>query len=62
MHRARQEVRDFYGATSADEIIDALVSVDGTWQKRGFSPLFGIVYIVEYSTGKVLDYQNFVRM
>ena len=58
---ARQEVREFYGATSAEEIIDALVSVDGTWQKRCFSSLFGIVYIVEYSTGEVLDYKVFSK-
>ena len=36
--------------------MDCLVSVDGTWQKRGHQPLLGAVYVIEYQTGKVLDY------
>ena len=58
--RARQEVLAFYGASS-DKVIDALVSVDWTWQKRGFSSLFGLIYMVEVNTGKVLDYKVFSK-
>lgn len=31
------------------------VSGDGTWMKRGFSSLFGVVTIIGWYTGKVLD-------
>ena len=57
LNRARQEVWQFYGATSDDTI----VSVDGTWQKHGFSSLFGIVDVIKYNTGKVLDYKVFSK-
>ena len=33
------------------------VSSDGTWQRRGFSSLFGITFVIEYETKKVLDYE-----
>ena len=33
-----------------------LVSVDGTWQKRGHQSLLGAVYVIGYQTAKVLDY------
>ena len=36
--------------------MDCLVSIDGTWQKRGHQSLLGAVYVIEYQTGKVLDY------
>ena len=55
MRRAREEVRDLYDAL-LDQVVDLLVSCDGTWQKRGFSSLFGVVFIIAYETGKVLDY------
>ena len=38
------------------EIVDCLVSIDGTWQKWGHQSLLGAVYVIEYRTGKVLDY------
>ena len=38
------------------EVADVLVSCDGTWQKRGFTSLYGIVFIIAHETGKVLDY------
>ena len=37
-------------------MVDILISCDGTWQKRGFSSLFGAVFIIAYETGKVIDY------
>ena len=39
MRRARDKVQKHYGA-SQDDVIDVLISCDGTWQKRGFSSLF----------------------
>jgi len=55
MEGARKQVRELAGASS-DEIIDVLVSCDGTWQRRGFSSLFGVVFIIAHTTGKVIDY------
>ena len=55
MSQARAEVRELYRATDVD-ICDILVSCDGTWQRRGFSSLFGAVFIIAYETGKVVDY------
>ena len=56
MRRARQEVRKCYDAALGD-VIDVTVSSDGTWQRRGFSSLFGITFIIEHETKKVLDYE-----
>ena len=55
MCRARDEVRKLYDA-SQNQVIDIIISCDGTWQKRGFSSLFGVVSIIAYETGKVNDY------
>ena len=55
MCRARDEVRKLYDA-SQDQVIDIIISCDGTWQKWGFSSLFGVVFIIAYETGKVIDY------
>ena len=57
LKRVREEVRQFYGAVSESEIVDCLVSIGGTWQKRGHQSLLGAVYVIEYQTGKVLDYK-----
>ena len=54
MEAARKQVRDLVGASS-DEVVDVLVSCDGTWQKRGYSSLFGAVFIIAHTTGKVID-------
>ena len=56
LRRAREEVREHYGVSSDDQVADVLISCDGTWQRRGFSSLFGTVFIISYETGKVLDY------
>lgn len=55
MERARQEIRDLVGASS-NEVVDVLVSCNETWQKRGYSSLFGAVFIIAHTTGKVIDY------
>ncbi len=39
-----------------DGIVDAAVSFDGTWAKRGFTSLTGVVFVISVDTGKVLDY------
>lgn len=37
-------------------IIDAAVSFAGTWAKRGFTSLTGVVFVNSIDTGEVLDY------
>ena len=61
LKRAREEVRQFYGAISESEIVDCLVSIDGTWQKRGHQSLLGAVYVIEYQTGKVMVIKTFAN-
>ena len=36
-------------------IVDAGISVDGTWHKRGFTSLNGAVVAVSIETGCILD-------
>ena len=38
-----------------NEVIDVIVTVDGTWQKRGRTSLFGVVVVISWLTGQVLD-------
>ena len=56
MTRAREEVRTLYGSENDGDIVDVLVSCDGTWQRRGFSSLFGAAFVIAHETGKVIDY------
>jgi len=37
-------------------VVDAAVSINSTWAKRGFTSLTGIVFVVSVDTGEVLDY------
>lgn len=55
MHRARQEVHQCYDVAPGD--VDVTVSSDGTWQRRGFCSLFGVTFLIEHETKKVLDYE-----
>lgn len=36
--------------------LDAAVSFDGTWAKRGFTSLTGVFFVISVDTGEVLDY------
>ena len=56
MLQAREEVRNLIDSPG-DDIVDIIVSADGTWQKRGFKSLFGAAFIISNETGKVLDYR-----
>ena len=40
-----------------DEVLDVIVTVDGTWQKRGRTYLFGIVGAIAWKTGQVLAWE-----
>ena len=51
---AANEIREKSGA-SDDQIVDTGVSVDGSWQKRGYASRNGVVTAMSIETGKVLD-------
>ena len=42
-------------------VTDVSVSVDGTWQKRGFSFLNGVVAAISIDTGNVVDWEVMAR-
>lgn len=37
-----------------DEVIDVIVVVDGTWQRRGHTSLYGVIVVSSWLTGQVL--------
>ena len=38
-----------------DQVLDTTVTCDGTLARRGFQSLYGIVVVVSWKSGKVLD-------
>ena len=42
-------------ASDVDGAIPVSISVDGTWQKRGYSSKLGVVFVIAVETGKILD-------
>ena len=57
-HIAEKSAADELRRTSNTNIS---VSLDGTWQKRGFTSLNGTVAAISMSTGKVIDVGTMVR-
>ena len=45
-----------------EEITNTAVSVDGSWQKRGYSSFNGVVTAISMETGKILDVEPLTRM
>ena len=39
----------------ADVVLDAGISIDGSWNKRGWSARDGVVAVISIDTGKVMD-------
>ena len=39
------------------EVVDVAVTCDGTWSKRGFTATYGVVVVISWETGQVLDYE-----
>ena len=56
MQGAAEEVRRTPLTTEDAEIEDCQVAIDGTWQKRGYASLNGVIVATSVE-GKVLDYQ-----
>ena len=42
-------------AISDNSLLDVAVSFDGTWAKRGFTSMTGVVFVISVDTGEVLD-------
>ena len=45
-----------HGAKFTD-VIDIAVTCDGTWSKRGFTATHGVVAVIAWETGQVLDFE-----
>ena len=52
MQNAAKDLR-----SDTEDICDVAVSCDGSWQKRGFASLNGLVSVISVETGKALDYR-----
>ena len=47
---------------STDGMVGTTVTCDGTWHKRGFTSLHGVVVVISLVTGQVLDYETLSKM
>ena len=56
MKKAVEEIRAAANA-GKNETLDIAVSCDGTWARRGFQSLYGMVSAIHVDTGKVVDYE-----
>ena len=54
MSKAVAETKEFYDQ-SDNGICKIGVSGDGTWRRRGYKSLYGVVSVISIATGKVLD-------
>ena len=54
--RLRQHILDENPDKDENNTVDAAVSFDGTWAKRGFTSLTGVVFVISVDTGEILDY------
>ena len=63
MKEAASKLFNTTSANHIENIIDVngvkvakvIVSVDGTWQRRGYNSKYGVVLIISVDTGEVLD-------
>eukprot|EP00794_Sanderia_malayensis_P014632 gene14632-16150_t len=58
MSQAACEVKE--NMTNPTDVVDTRVAIDGTWQKRGYSSLNGVI-VATSAKGKVLDFQVFSK-
>lgn len=52
---ANEEKKATHSLTANKDPEDITISIDGSWMKRGFTSLFGIVAAIGEKTGKVID-------
>ena len=58
----KKAVKDLKRNTDNDKTIDIGISVDGTWQKRGYVSLNGIVAAASIDSGKIIDIEVMSKM
>lgn len=60
--RARQAVREYYEnedpTLKNQDVIEVVVSLDGSWHRRGRASNYGFVAVIEVNTGLVIDYET----
>ena len=44
-----------------NKVTDITVSCDGTWQRRGYSSLNGVVTVIASDSGKCVDYRVLLK-
>ena len=58
--KSRDAVKQAYAesnlSTDTSGPIDIMVTFDGTWQKRGFTSLYGVGVVIDILTGLIADY------
>ncbi|CAB3986304.1 Hypothetical predicted protein [Paramuricea clavata] len=54
--RLRKLILDENPEQANDDVLDVAVTFDGTWAKRGFTLLTGVVFVISVDSGEVLDY------
>lgn len=54
--RLRKLILDENPEQANDDVLDVAVTFDGTWAKRGFTSLTGVVFVISVDSGEVLDY------
>ena len=57
MRAASNHLHELSGVSYDDDILDVCVTCDGTWSKRGYTATYGIVVVIAWETGQVLDFQ-----
>lgn len=58
MKNAGQELLELITSNETGDAVDIPVSFDGTWAKRGFTSLTGVVFVISVDIGKGLDYYH----
>ena len=52
---------ELHGTTPPDQIVDVGITIDGTWQKRGFTSMNGSVAAISIDTGRIIDVEVMSR-
>ena len=53
-NRASAYLHELHGVPQSS-VLDVTVTCDGTWSKRGFTALYGVVVVASWDSGQVLD-------
>ena len=59
---AAEEIRNGQNPDSSETVIDTAISCDGSWQRRSYSSLNGVVTAISMQTGKILDCEPMSRI